>query len=377
MYKTVRQGEARLQYTILPQIDQFYVNEMSFVRSSGAAARPRNRAVKAKYRNGVWSPFDFPSALIGYLGFRVIAFLFCFGIGIYLIEQMVGNVCDGNHCRATFSMTKEIIVSDNNVAQDYEIKNELADSLVPSDQANSPKTWHHYPKAANSIEPSSLDPSTEGAKMNHSGATIGDFPIPQEARRKAYSSRLQGESTTSTPMDVASVSSKESSASRSNGTGAAPSKSAAVNVLRKWKMKKMPRVALKMRRNETSPRVYVGSGIASYKKGNITTSLVAQQLSLEGVIFRGPENTKPWHENWPFKDNAAVFQRLKHGIMRKKLTMLAMLLFSTASLVSMAFFVLTVTKRQWHLVEEIDVEIQDDSSSNLLSIHYQYPIDKE
>lgn len=69
------------------------------------------------------------------------------------------------------------------------------------------------------------------------------------------------------------------------------------------KKPKMPRVTLKLRENETIPQMYVKAGIASYKKGNITTSVLAPRLSLEGLIFKTPEGTiKPWPQKWFFGD---------------------------------------------------------------------------
>lgn len=66
---------------------------------------------------------------------------------------------------------------------------------------------------------------------------------------------------------------------------------------------KMPRVTLKLRENETIPQMYMKAGIASYKKGNITTSVLAHDLSLEGLIFKVPDGTiKPWPHKWFFRD---------------------------------------------------------------------------
>lgn len=75
------------------------------------------------------------------------------------------------------------------------------------------------------------------------------------------------------------------------------------------KKPKMPRVTLKLRENETIPHMYMKAGIASYKKGNITTSVLASDLSLEGLIFKTPEGTiRPWSQKWFFSDPAANFQ---------------------------------------------------------------------
>lgn len=72
---------------------------------------------------------------------------------------------------------------------------------------------------------------------------------------------------------------------------------------------KMPRVTLKLRENETIPQMYMKAGIASYKKGNITTSVLAHGLSLEGLIFKTPEGTiKPWAQKWFFSGPSSDFQ---------------------------------------------------------------------
>lgn len=72
-----------------------------------------------------------------------------------------------------------------------------------------------------------------------------------------------------------------------------------------YKKAKMPRVTLKLRENETIPQMYMKAGIASYKKGNITTSVLAHGLSLEGLIFKTPEGTiKPWKDKWPFGESS-------------------------------------------------------------------------
>lgn len=72
---------------------------------------------------------------------------------------------------------------------------------------------------------------------------------------------------------------------------------------------KLPRVTLKLRENETIPQMYMKAGIASYKKGNITTSVLAHGLSLEGLIFKTPEGTiKPWPQKWFFTAPSSDFQ---------------------------------------------------------------------
>lgn len=110
---------------------------------------------------------------------------------------------------------------------------------------------------------------------------------------------------TSAPMLSSSISSSSSStpiamtlSSSTFATSSLELKSLVTNGPQKLKM---PRVTLKLRENETIPQMYMKAGIASYKKGNITTSVLARGLSLEGLIFKTPEGTiKPWPQKWPF-----------------------------------------------------------------------------
>lgn len=96
-----------------------------------------------------------------------------------------------------------------------------------------------------------------------------------------------------TIFSASSMTSKASSSSTTEDT----------KILSTLKKPKMPRVTLKLRENETIPQMYVKAGIASYKKGNITTSVLAPRLSLEGLIFKTPEGTiKPWPQKWFFGD---------------------------------------------------------------------------
>ncbi|KAF7990702.1 hypothetical protein HCN44_000507 [Aphidius gifuensis] len=79
-----------------------------------------------------------------------------------------------------------------------------------------------------------------------------------------------------------------------------------------FKRAKMPRVTLKLRENETIPKMYMEVGITSYKKGNITTSVLANDLSLEGLIFKTPEGTIiPWNEKWPFSKSSSSYGNFK------------------------------------------------------------------
>ncbi|KAI4499282.1 hypothetical protein M0802_005542 [Mischocyttarus mexicanus] len=145
---------------------------------------------------------------------------------------------------------------------------------------------------------------------------------------------------------------------------------------------KMPRVTLKLRENETIPQMYMKAGIASYKKGNITTSVLAHGLSLEGLIFKTPEGTiKPWEQKWFFSDPSSDFQWKDYYLELRRLptsqgpnqTPLSMyiLLAGLAGLAILSIVLLfyvqrKASRRQRHDIEEPETEIQEEDKSTLL-----------
>ncbi|EFN80231.1 hypothetical protein EAI_07221 [Harpegnathos saltator] len=142
----------------------------------------------------------------------------------------------------------------------------------------------------------------------------------------------------------------------------------------------MPRVTLKLRENETIPQMYMKAGIASYKKGNITTSVLAHGLSLENLIFKTPEGTiKPWPQKWFFSDPSADFQ-WKGPIQMPVL--LYVLLAGVAALASAIIFLIChmqrkASKRQRPNIEEPEVEEHEEDKSTLLGAESQETEEKE
>ncbi|XP_078036890.1 uncharacterized protein LOC144470002 [Augochlora pura] len=143
----------------------------------------------------------------------------------------------------------------------------------------------------------------------------------------------------------------------------------------------MPKVTLKLRENETIPQRYMKAGIASYKKGNITTSVLANGLSLEGLIFKTPKGTiKPWPQKWFFTDPAADFQ-WKRLIQVVPVTIYVVLAgvaaFASGSIVLMFYMQRKTTRRQRQNVEEPEAGGQEEDKSTLLGAESQEIEEKE
>ncbi|CAG5097681.1 Protein of unknown function [Cotesia congregata] len=201
MYKTVRKGDASLQYTILPQTDQFFDNGPPMTPPPSPSARDNN-CLRVVYK--------------------------------YLTTVK-------RFYKKKKESTSEITTEEIN------IKIESTASLLLSSLL-SVETSPPTPETSSKVQTEFTDPAT----------------------------------TTTTTTATTSGSSTST-----------------------YKKAKMPRVTLKLRENETIPQMYMKAGIASYKKGNITTSVLAHGLSLEGLIFKTPEGTiKPWKDKWPFGESS-------------------------------------------------------------------------
>ncbi|KAK2575045.1 hypothetical protein KPH14_008787 [Odynerus spinipes] len=185
--------------------------------------------------------------------------------------------------------------------------------------------------------------------------------------RQTASSSTQQSSFSSTPSSASSKflsSSSESSEMGKMASGAA---------------RKMPRVTLKLRENETIPQMYMKAGIASYKKGNITTSVLAHGLSLEGLIFKTPEGTiKPWPQKWFFSDPSSDFQWKGPNQMPMMMYIVLVGLAGLASITIIFFYVQRKTsKRLRHDVEEPETESHEEDKSTLLGADNHEIEDKE
>lgn len=250
MYKTVRKGDASLQYTILPQTDQF--NAPGFLPASSKA---RPRALK------------FTMAVV------VLLIIMSCVATPFLINQKDHNLFSSTILsmgRADHSLYKNVTkVNSKDIVVEKEREVELTKFGVEVERRDDPDTTSSKPdeNLANNI-PRTSDPLTSSS------------PSPATT---SVTNQQQGSSPSSTSQSLSKFSTDLP--------------------------RKLPRVTLKLRENETIPQMYMKAGIASYKKGNITTSVLAHGLSLEGLIFKTPEGTiKPWPQKWPFSDPSSYFQ---------------------------------------------------------------------
>lgn len=143
---------------------------------------------------------------------------------------------------------------------------------------------------------------------------------------------------------------------------------------------KMPRVTLKLRENETIPQMYMKAGIASYKKGNITTSVLARGLSLEGLIFKTPEGTiKPWPQKWFFTDPSSDFQwkGLNQMPVTIYIVLAALAALASVSMILMFYVQRKTSRRQRQSAEEPEVGGQEEDKSTLLGAECQEIEEKE
>ncbi|XP_051176642.1 uncharacterized protein LOC127291502 [Leptopilina boulardi] len=302
MYKTVRKGDASLQYTILPQTDQF--------TSSGL---PQQSVRKSKLK------------VAKYTIFLILFILSCI-VTPFLINQnerniffnsmlSVGRTSHQNHIRNSTTITTTTTTASSNNDLSYDEANTNREmSLIVS------KIFSKLDasRERNSIEESSTqsensrsiidrqDPDLSISEIN----VVSNRPPPiptttftTNFRKSLYSTMPLTSSSIVSLSSISSMSSPAPISSLSSSTFASSSLELKSSIVTGMPFKpKMPRVTLKLRENETIPQMYMKAGIASYKKGNITTSVLARGLSLEGLIFKTPEGTiKPWPQKWPFE----------------------------------------------------------------------------
>ncbi|XP_046749968.1 uncharacterized protein LOC124413445 [Diprion similis] len=317
MYKTVRKGDASLQYTILPQTDQF---------NAAAGFSP---AVSSKAK---------PMVLRCTMALVVALIILSCIATPFLINQKDHNLFASTMLsmeRAEVSIRKngtktdaEDVVTDK---QDVKLEEERNRDELPA----MPEENGLLGTSAPSSTPLSLSTTTT-----------------------FFSTQQQTSSASSTVF--------RSSANPSSSTEVP---------------RKLPRVTLKLRENETIPQMYMKAGIASYKKGNITTSVLAHGLSLEGLIFKTPEGTiKPWPQKWSFTDPSSYLQW--KGIRQVP----RMVYFIIGGLAALAILsVILMTYVQWRAsrrlqrrnVEVLEIESQEEDESTLLGPETREGVDKE
>ncbi|XP_068980514.1 uncharacterized protein [Bombus flavifrons] len=350
MYKTVRKGDASLQYTILPQTDQF--SSSGFPQTSGKAG-----LTILKY-------FICTLTILIILSYVVASFFMnqsdqrLFASTVLAIGRVGHNTIARNSSR---SQEKDIAnksknrlpvtttVSSTEAYKKQDIEDEMTTLLEASnvDEQESQEFITTDSTTSSTQRSKTSTESTTSVKQTSTSSTTYILPTTWSTGLKTL---------TSTPSEVTKM------------TSSAPTRKA-----------KMPRVTLKLRENETIPQMYMKAGIASYKKGNITTSVLAHGLSLEGLIFKTPEGTiNPWPQKWFFTDPSSDFQWKSFNRMAVKIYItLAVFLTFASIFISLLLYVRKTTRRLRQSVEEPEVEGQEEDKSTLLGVESQEIEEKE
>ncbi|KAH0553841.1 formin-C-like isoform X2 [Cotesia glomerata] len=300
MYKTVRKGDASLQYTILPQTDQFFDNGPPMTPPPSPSARDNNCLwVVYKYLTTV-------KVILYKLIIPAIIICMCvWTIIIILSETYAANGTrydDDDYIDVDDDHTVSQLVANpinihNNI---YNNNNNNSNNIGINDMDNTTEFITLTSKAFNNYE-TTADNYTSSDESTPE-ITTEEINIKIESTASLLlSSLLSGETSPPTPETSSKVQTEFTDPATTTTTTATTSGSSTST----YKKAKMPRVTLKLRENETIPQMYMKAGIASYKKGNITTSVLAHGLSLEGLIFKTPEGTiKPWKDKWPFGESS-------------------------------------------------------------------------
>ncbi|XP_076643065.1 uncharacterized protein LOC143353538 [Halictus rubicundus] len=351
MYKTVRKGDASLQYTILPQTDQF--SSSGFPQTS-SKSRPRI----IKYTMGTLM-------ILIILSCVATPFLMnqddqsLFASSILAMGRVGHNTISKNSSR-----------SQGENAGVNRSRSRLMETMSLSTE--SPKKQD----VENGITSPLKVLKTEAETENF---TTTDSVTSSTQRLRVSSDSLAGLQQTST---FATLSSTSSSTTPSTISKLPPSISNEVTAsdLSESRKENILKVTLKLRENETIPQRYMKAGIASYKKGNITTSVLAHGLSLEGLIFKTPEGTiKPWPQKWFFTDPSADFQW--KGLIQIPVTIYIVLAglaaFASGSIILMFYMQRKTSRRQRQSVEEPEAGGQEEDKSTLLGAESQEIEEKE
>ncbi|XP_066583279.1 uncharacterized protein [Prorops nasuta] len=335
MYKTVRKGDASLQYTILPQTDQF--SSLGYPHTSGKLS---SKCVK--YSMG---------------SLMVLIILACVATP-FLMNQNDHNL---------FAST---MLAMGRIGHSAVARNSSRSEDIAAGRSRN--------------RPTGSESMTDATRRNDLEETtlISLNILRAEAPEKIID--VTSEDLSSTLMDTTSVTLEELTSRRTDFVDSTnPSSQIVASSSSKLfssseqettripsglsRKAKMPRVTLKLRENETIPQMYMKAGIASYKKGNITTSVLAHGLSLEGLIFKTPEGTiKPWPQKWFFTDPTSDFQW--KGPTQMPMTIYILLAglaaLASISMVLMFYVQRKAAKRQRQCIEEPEVECQEEGEED-------------
>ncbi|CAD6208925.1 GSCOCG00010738001-RA-CDS [Cotesia congregata] len=280
MYKTVRKGDASLQYTILPQTDQFFDNGPPMTPPPSPSARDNNcLRVVYKYLTTV-------KVILYKLIIPAIIICMC----VWTIIIILSETYAANGTR--YDDDDYIDVDDDHTV-----------SQLVANPINIHNNIYNTNNNNNSNDISiDVDNTTEFITLTSEAFNNYETTADNYTTSLLLSSLLSVETSPPTPETSSKVQTEFTDPATTTTTTTATTSGSSTST---YKKAKMPRVTLKLRENETIPQMYMKAGIASYKKGNITTSVLAHGLSLEGLIFKTPEGTiKPWKDKWPFGESS-------------------------------------------------------------------------
>ncbi|XP_020279332.1 uncharacterized protein LOC109852525 [Pseudomyrmex gracilis] len=356
MYKTVRKGDTSLQYTILPQTDQLASGGCP--QNSGKT-RPRN----IKYTMGTIMIL----IVVSILGAPVMVNQVKYDHMVHKMMTMrqVELIVNDTYAR---SQTKDAAVGSKN-------RSRIATTTTMS-TAEVTRTKDLEDGTISTLSGILREEEEEDEAVVVDDATLTDtteITTPQTTANMETSTSARQTSTSPSAI-LPTILTASSTTSRVSTSGTTEDTSTFLSKVTKTPRKKpkMPRVTLKLRENETIPHMYMKAGIASYKKGNITTSVLASDLSLEGLIFKTPEGTiRPWSQKWFFTDPAANFQWKN----QTQTPLLILYIFVAGmSVLLIVSFLLTfyvqrkLSRRQRSNIEEPEVEEHEDDKSTLSTL---------
>lgn len=345
MYKTVRKGDASLQYTILPQTDQF--SSSGFPQTSG---KPRPRIIKYTMCT-----------------LMILIILSCVATP-FLMNQNDHNLF-ASTVLAVGRVSHNTVLRNSSRSQAKDVGLNKSRNRLP---VTMPVPSTEIPRRKDLEDGlTSISGVLRAEEQEVEDFTSADTPFTTRSPTTESPTSKQTPST-SPPSTSSPLTTLKSSTSLPTE----PTKMSS-NAPRKAKM---PRVTLKLRENETIPQMYMKAGIASYKKGNITTSVLAHGLSLEGLIFKTPEGTiKPWPQKWFFTDPSSDFQWKGSNQMPVTIyiVLAGLAALASVSIVLMFYVQRKATRRQRQSVEEPEVEGHEEDKSTLLGAESQETEEKE
>ncbi|XP_043521577.1 uncharacterized protein LOC122534724 isoform X2 [Frieseomelitta varia] len=340
MYKTVRKGDTCLEYKILPQTDHF---------SSSGSPRTSKKSDSSRtcciIRNGI-------------ITLMILFLLGCLSLPFFMKpsdrQLLIKALFKTNALTRNFSRSQEKDIGANKSKS----KVLVTTTMIPSTEL--------YRKQDVENQMTTVSELLNADEQESEEFTITDATTSTQRSQTSTESSMKQTSTTS-PLASTSMWSTSLRMLTSSPSDVIKTSSSTPT-----KKTKMPRVTLKLRENETIPQMYMKAGIASYKKGNITTSVLAHGLSLEGLIFKTPEGTiNPWPQKWFFTDaSSSDFQWKGLNQMPIRIYIVLAVFAALASIsISLLLYVQRkAIRRQRQCIEEAGVEGHEEDKSILLGV---------